>query len=60
MFILHGVLSVKVIVPESKMKVIQRTLHGTIDLEGSLRRLFLFTYDMNEIYEMTLHVDDPI
>ena len=31
-----------------------------VDLEGSPMRLLLCTYDMNEMYMLTLHVNDPI
>ena len=31
-----------------------------VDLEGSHRRLFFGIYDMNDMYMLTLHVDDPI
>ena len=31
-----------------------------VDLEGSPRRLFLLTHDMNLKYMLTVHVDDPI
>ena len=31
-----------------------------VDLEGSPNRLFLCTYDMNEMYMLTLHGNDSI